>query len=94
MRRGIEAQVALLTNGNGTHAATNGALSDDDTLADTASVSTLDDDVPHKEKQKVIFSVVIEIHQNSYLVLELVEHRYMSVDCPPANIVVISRLSH
>ena len=93
MRRGIEAQVALLTNGNGTHAATNGALSDDDTLADTASVSTLDDDVPHKEKQKVIFSVAIEI-QSSYLVLELMEHRYMSVDCPPANIVVISRLSH
>ena len=64
MRRGIEAQVALLTNGNGRHAATNGALSDDDTLADTASVSTLDDDVPHKEKQKVIFSVVIEMFWN------------------------------
>ena len=82
MRRGIEAQVALLTNGNGTHAATNGALSDDDTLADTASVSTLDDDVPHKEKQKVIFPVVIGIHKLGFFVLKLVEHHYMTEDCP------------
>lgn len=28
-------------------------MSDDDTLADTASVSTLGDDVPLKERQKV-----------------------------------------
>lgn len=53
LRRGVEAQVALLTNGNGTHANGNDAMSDDDTLADTASVSTLGDDVPLKERQKV-----------------------------------------